>query len=104
LNTRYVTSWIESREHQSEKAQLMILFDKYVPACLEIVRVRMKKITPVVDISHIQMLCHLLDCLLTPSNTPPDCPKELYELYFVFACVWAFGSALLQDQVQGLHS
>jgi hypothetical protein len=28
----YVTSWIETREHQAEKANLTILFDKYVPS------------------------------------------------------------------------
>lgn len=47
----------------------------------------------------VQMLCHLLECLLTPEHTPPDCPKELYELYFVFGAVWAFGGAMFQDQV-----
>lgn len=47
----------------------------------------------------VQMLCYLLECLLTPENTPPDCAKEVYELYFVFAAVWAFGGALFQDQV-----
>jgi len=46
-----------------------------------------------------QTLCCLLDCLLTDENTPPDSPRELYELYFVFACVWAFGGALFQDHV-----
>ena len=45
------------------------------------------------------MLCYLLECLLTAENTPPDCPKEWYELYFVFACIWAFGGCLFQDQV-----
>ena len=38
--------------------------------------------------------------LLTPENTPPDSPKELYEMYFVFAAVWAFGGAMFQDQVR----
>ncbi|KAL0281201.1 UNVERIFIED_CONTAM: hypothetical protein PYX00_002260 [Menopon gallinae] len=94
----YVTSWIETRQHTSEKSNLVILFDKYIPSCLENVRVRFKKITGVVEIAHIEMLCHLLDCLLTPQNTPPDCPKELLEMYFVFACVWAFGAAMFQDQ------
>jgi dynein heavy chain len=60
---------------------------------------RFKKITPIVENAHVHMLCNLLEVLLTPTNTPPECPKELYELYFVFACVWAFGSALFQDQV-----
>ena len=47
----------------------------------------------------VTSLCYLLECLLTPHNTPPDCSKELYELYFVFAAVWAFGGAMFQDQV-----
>lgn len=46
-----------------------------------------------------QTLCCLLDCLLTEENTPADSPRELYEIYFVFACVWAFGGALFQDHV-----
>ncbi|XP_071446269.1 dynein beta chain, ciliary-like [Hetaerina americana] len=96
----YVASWIERREIQSEKANLVILFDKYVPLCLDMIRSgRIKKITPVTEISHIQTLCHLLDCLLTPQNTPSDSPKEWYEIYFVFACVWAFGAATYQDQI-----
>lgn len=96
---RYISSWIDTREVQSERANLIILFDKYVPVCLEAIRSRFKKITAVVDISHLQMLCNLLECILTPENTPHDCPKEWYELYFVFCCVWAFGGCLFQDQV-----
>lgn len=45
------------------------------------------------------MLCYLLECMLTPETTPVDCPKEWYELYFVFCCVWAFGGACFQDQL-----
>lgn len=99
---RYVTSWIDTREVQSEKANLQILFDKYIPLCLDTMRTRFKKITPVAEISQVQMLCYLLECLLTAENTPPDCPKELYELYFVFASVWAFGGVTFQDQVKSL--
>lgn len=96
---RYVQSWIDTRKIQSEKANLSILFDKYVPTCLETLRHRFKKITPVADVSHVQMLCFLLECLLTEENIPQDSPKELYELYFAFACIWAFGGVMFQDQV-----
>uniref|UniRef100_A0A7N8YQ50 Dynein, axonemal, heavy chain 9 n=1 Tax=Mastacembelus armatus TaxID=205130 RepID=A0A7N8YQ50_9TELE len=92
-----VSSWIDRREVQSEKANLTILFDKYLPSCLD--AVRFKKIIPIPEQSIVQMLCYLLECLLTPENTPPDCAKELYELYFVFAAVWAFGGAMFQDQL-----
>jgi dynein heavy chain, axonemal len=44
------------------------------------------------------MLCHLLQCLLVPENTPPDCNKDWIEIYFVFACIWAFGACMFQDQ------
>eukprot|EP00058_Branchiostoma_floridae_P013849 XP_002599337.1 hypothetical protein BRAFLDRAFT_275161 [Branchiostoma floridae] len=94
-----VTSWIDTREVQSERANLTILFDKYLPTCLEAMKARFKKIIPIPEMSMVQMLCHLLECLLTPENTPPDCNKELYELYFVFAAVWAFGGSLFQDQL-----
>ncbi|AWP17229.1 putative dynein heavy chain 9 axonemal [Scophthalmus maximus] len=94
-----VLSWIDKREVQSEKANLALLFDKYLPPCLDVLRSRFKKIIPIPEQSMVQMLCYLLECLLTPENTPPDCAKELYELYFVFAAVWAFGGAMFQDQL-----
>ncbi|XP_078081541.1 dynein axonemal heavy chain 9 [Mustelus asterias] len=94
-----VSSWIDKREIQSEKANLTILFEKYLPLCLDTLRTRFKKIIPVPEQSMVQMLCHLLECLLTKENTPPDCPKELYELYFIFAAIWAFGGAMFQDQL-----
>ncbi|XP_072167681.1 dynein beta chain, ciliary [Diadema setosum] len=94
-----VTSWIDTREVQSERANLTILFDKYLPTLLDTLRVRFKKIIPIPEQSMVQMLCYLLECLLTPENTPPDCPKELYELYFIFASIWAFGGSMFQDQL-----
>ena len=102
LSLRYVQSWIDKREVQSEKANLTIFFDRYVPPCLETLRHRFKKITPVSETSMIQTLCYLLEALLTPENTPPDSHKELYEMYFVFAAVWAFGGAMFKDQVSAV--
>lgn len=90
---------MSARKFQSEQTNLQILFDKYVPICLEVFRNRFKKITPIAEITHVQMLCYLLDCHLTPENTPPDCSKELYEFYFVFCAIWAFGGSLFQDQL-----
>ncbi|NWR46185.1 DYH17 protein, partial [Regulus satrapa] len=94
-----VTSWIETRTEKSEKAALMILFDKYLPPCLEKLRSEFKTITPVPEVTAIQTILSLLECFLTPKNVPPDSPREQYELFFVFACAWAFGGALYQDQL-----
>lgn len=99
---RYVQSWIEKREVQSEKANLSILFDRYIPILLDAMRSgRFKKITPIQEVSMIQTLCYLLEAFLTPQNTPPDTAKEIYELYFVFAAIWAFGGSTFQDQASG---
>ncbi|XP_028390419.1 dynein heavy chain 9, axonemal isoform X1 [Phyllostomus discolor] len=94
-----VSSWIDRREIQTERANLAILFDKYLPACLDTLRTRFKRIIPVPEQSMVQTLCYLLECLLTKENIPADCPKETYELYFVFAAIWAFGGAMIQDQL-----
>ncbi|KAM9209454.1 dynein axonemal heavy chain 9 [Dugong dugon] len=94
-----VSSWIDKREIQMEKANLTILFDKYLPTCLDILRTRFKKMIPIPEQSMVQTLCHLLECLLTKEDIPADCPKDIYELYFVFAAIWAFGGAVVQDQL-----
>ncbi|XP_033341681.2 dynein heavy chain at 93AB [Megalopta genalis] len=94
----YVTSWVEKRISPIEKSNLVMLFDKYIPPCLDTLRTRFKKITPIADMAHVEMLCHLLHCLLKPELTGIDFLKEHYELYFVFAAVWAFGSSMFQDQ------
>ncbi|XP_025202252.1 dynein beta chain, ciliary-like, partial [Melanaphis sacchari] len=95
----YVASWIDTRDNATEKAALLVLFEKYVPICLEALKTKFKIITPIPEITHIQMLCTLLDCLLTPKNCPPETTRDVYETYFVFACLWAFGSATFQDQL-----
>ncbi|XP_060638089.2 dynein axonemal heavy chain 11 [Anolis sagrei] len=100
----YVASWIEQRSNQSEKAHLTILFEKYVSLCLDQLRTNFKTITPIPENSMVQMLCSLLDCLLIPENVPPDGPRDLYEIYFAFACVWAFGGALFQDQLSNYQA
>nr|XP_003818154.3 dynein axonemal heavy chain 9 isoform X2 [Pan paniscus] len=94
-----VSSWIDKREIQTERANLTILFDKYLPTCLDTLRTRFKKIIPIPEQSMVQMVCHLLECLLTTEDIPADCPKEIYEHYFVFAAIWAFGGAMVQDQL-----
>ena len=51
----YVTSWVERRENAHEKTNLTILFDKYVPCCLEQVRCNLKTITPIPENSMVQV-------------------------------------------------
>lgn len=35
-----MSSWVDRREIQTERANLTILFDKYLPTCLDTLRTR----------------------------------------------------------------
>jgi dynein heavy chain len=94
----YVQSWLDKREDAAEKSNLTVLFDRYVNSCLDVIHSKRFKSANVEDFSMIQTLCNILDALLTPKNTPKGCDKEWFEVYFVFAAVWAFGGTMFTDQ------
>lgn len=76
---------------------LLLLFDRYIPPLLDANK-KFNKITPIPEIAFVQMTCNLLDCLITSENLPKNCPKDWYEVYFVFAAIWGFGSSFHEDQ------
>ncbi|XXQ31198.1 Dynein heavy chain, cytoplasmic [Plasmodiophora brassicae] len=106
----FVDSWIASRDDEKEQSTLLSLFNKYVtPETLEYIRRNFKTIVPQSDIMRVQSLCYLLEGLLPrlqahkkamPANEKMSAAteKELFEMLFVFACVWAFGGALMVDK------
>ncbi|KAK2820983.1 hypothetical protein Q5P01_023942 [Channa striata] len=63
-----VCSWIDRREVQLEKANLILLSDLYLPLCLDAVRYRFKKIVAIPEQSMVQNFCYLLECLLSPEK------------------------------------
>lgn len=89
----YVLSWIEKRP-SAERAHVMILVDKYVSETLRYIRKELQTIIPISEFNMVTSLCTLLDGLLTAQNLDSNSDKDLYEQYFVFACIWAFGGAL----------
>lgn len=95
----YVQSWLDKRDDTSEKATLSLLFDRYVNPCLDQLRSGKFKTVKVEEFSLVCTLCNLLEGLLTPENVPKGCEKEWYEIYFVFAAIWAFGGPIIQEQL-----
>ena len=89
----YAYSWIDKRTNGNEKSQLTVLFNNYVPRTIELIHAQIKHIVPISDIAFVVTLCRLLERLLTDHNIPNNADASLYELYFVFAAVWAFGGA-----------
>ena len=94
-----VQTWIDKLESAPQRSNLMMLFEKYVPVCLEAMKIRFKTITPIPEWRLVNTLCTMLGLMLTEENTPDGCGKDEYELYFAWCCVWAFGGGLFKDQL-----
>ena len=95
---------MNARENAAEKQLLAQLFDRHVPYMLDALKNSLKLAIPMPDIALIQTLCGLLDALLPQDQKASELNKEEYEIFFHFACIWAFGGPLLQDQVRILIS
>ena len=98
----FVRSWIHDfsdnepatiKPDQRDKraATLQALFDKYCDATMDTLRRDFKSVVPILDFNMVQTLCFFLEGLLTEENVGRDDSK--FELYFVLAAVWSFGSA-----------
>lgn len=104
---RYVHSWLDERVKnnkvlsRAERPALSICFDKYVTPCLDVCNTKLKKITPIPDLAHVNMICYLMESMLDKQKASKDhreFTKEHYEMMFCFCCVWAFGGVLFKDQ------
>jgi dynein heavy chain len=92
----YVKSWIAARVQDSpeQQALLLELFGKYVPETIRHLVKNFKHVVPVLPFNMVQSLCHLLEGLLDGVAAKERLNSLSLETYFVFAAVWAFGSAL----------
>ena len=77
------------------------LFSKYVPDTLFEMRKSYVAITPLNTMNYVTSLVNILEGLLKPENLNNKATQELFELYFVFAMVWAFGSGMCEKD--GIH-
>lgn len=99
--SRYVTSWIDTRQAQSERANLTILFDKYVPYCLEQVRCNLKTITPIPETSMVQVRTHNMLIMCLPTAYRPKGFKHCitYSTFTSnFGVVWCCSSCILSKK------
>ena len=92
-------TWIEGFNDQKVQTILDQLFDAYVVPTIDMIRKeKWKSITPIMDFAMVQVICRILEGLLSPENCPPGSEKEVYEAYFQFACVWGIGGGFSSDK------
>ncbi|GFS12625.1 dynein heavy chain 10, axonemal [Elysia marginata] len=94
--------WVSGRPIKQEQDDLNLLYEKYVPNCIDLVvegvqdgrqGEKMKTIVPLTNLNMVNQLSQMLTCLLT--KEVPE-PAEL-EAYFLQALIWSVGAGLLED-------
>eukprot|EP00961_Rhodomonas_salina_P285370 3856228-Rhodomonas_salina.1 len=91
----FVASWLTAREDSAQRTEtIRVLFEHYVPVILHFIHKDLHPVIPILDFNLVQSLTHLLDTLLTVDNVPKNAPDEKTQLetYFVFGCIWTFGT------------
>jgi dynein heavy chain len=89
--------WLDTRQDERERTHLDALFERYVPVVFDYWHRSCKPIVAMMDINVVQTICFLLEGLL--ANIGKDKPVEVYEKYFCFALVWAFGGPLPDGRI-----
>jgi dynein heavy chain len=93
-----VESWLQQRESSAEAGILPGLFKKYVDGIFSALdETKAETIVPVVSIAMVEMLCRLLDGLLSLVGEHDKTP-EVLENAFIYCGMWAFGGALASDK------
>eukprot|EP00882_Tetradesmus_deserticola_P022756 GHRQ01024705.1.p2 GENE.GHRQ01024705.1~~GHRQ01024705.1.p2 ORF type:complete len:208 (+),score=99.85 GHRQ01024705.1:485-1108(+) len=72
------------------------LFDKYVPDTIFEMVKSYRHITPLSTMNFATTLTNILEGVLKPENLSNKADQALFEMYFVFAAIWAFGGALVE--------
>ena len=94
----YVQSWADARGIPSERGTIQYLFEKYVYVLKDYVESENYVSSLYVTwFSMVQTLCSILECVLPANDGKDEVDRELYELHFMFSCVWAFGGCLAED-------
>lgn len=71
-------------------------FDRYIPDTILEMKKSFSPITPLGTMNHVTSLTHILEGCLKPETLSNKADQSLFEMYFVFAVIWAFGGALCE--------
>lgn len=72
------------------------MFDKYIPDTIFEMVKSYRHITPLSTMNFVSTLTNILEGVLKPENLSNKAEQGLFEMYFVFAAIWAFGGGLVE--------
>ena len=71
-------------------------FEKYVPETIVEMKKALSPITPLGTMNYVTSLIRVLEGCLKPETLTNKTEQPLFEMYFVFGMIWAFGGALCE--------
>ncbi|CAM9101409.1 unnamed protein product [Chrysoparadoxa australica] len=107
----YYERWVRMRfgdgvtiipENQTDADYLILLFDKYVPACVDYVLSglikgeqveKLRQVIPITNVDMVKQLCSSLDQFLSPDTEA----KGDIEGVYMFCLIWSFGAQLTSE-------
>ena len=77
----YVATWVETMGDQKVQAVLEQLFEQYVaPTLLMMAKEKWVHLTPIKDFAIVEVICRILEGLLTPEACPPGSYPEQWDV------------------------
>eukprot|EP00656_Telonema_subtile_P031899 TRINITY_DN3494_c0_g2_i1.p1 TRINITY_DN3494_c0_g2~~TRINITY_DN3494_c0_g2_i1.p1 ORF type:complete len:4527 (-),score=1335.50 TRINITY_DN3494_c0_g2_i1:103-13683(-) len=99
----YMTSWLNTHQHEAQLELLTRLVERLVQPLLDFRTAECTQLVPALDVSTVVSLTRLFDSLMTAENgvseelfVREDSTElmDLSELFFFYACVWSIGASL----------
>jgi dynein heavy chain len=100
----FFNKWVNLRQNKVEGDILLKLFNKFVPAAIDLVLEGtfegfngdpLKRVIPVTSLGMVVQLCNILEMQMTDSK---QCTQEqIVEGMFIQAVVWSIGGTLLEE-------
>ncbi|MEW5298846.1 MAG: hypothetical protein WDW36_001923 [Sanguina aurantia] len=84
------------KDPQQPQAWLRGMFERYIPPTIFEMKRSFSHITPLATMNFLTTLVNILEGCLKPENLSNKADAGMFEMYFVFALVWAFGGALCE--------
>ncbi|EDO35852.1 predicted protein [Nematostella vectensis] len=102
----YWQKWCNARSNAKEREELDRLFEKYVPASVDLILEgildgkqgkKLKTIIPLTNLNMVEQLSHMLDALLPPAESSNFLGPDVTEAIFISSLIWSTGAGLLED-------
>ncbi|EDQ84603.1 uncharacterized protein MONBRDRAFT_39235 [Monosiga brevicollis MX1] len=99
----YWQRWVNARAEATERGQLHLLFDKYIPASIDRILdgldeeqavARLRCIIPQTNLNMVAQLCNLLTAQLPATG---EMETEVLEAVFQSSIIWSLGATLIES-------